>query len=110
MSPSASGIPTFELPTIDEAPRFGSPGFMEELRTVVGVDHRVRPGFTLEWMASDDLSCGTTESISGTFEATICTCWSFHCYRTLEHEVAGPLLQVLANMNATGLGVLRPRQ
>jgi hypothetical protein len=28
---------------------------MEELRTVVGVDHRVRPGFTLEWMASDDL-------------------------------------------------------
>jgi hypothetical protein len=57
-----SGTPTFEFPTIDETPRFGSPEFMEELRTVVGVDPlRVRPG-ALEWMASDDLSCGITKA------------------------------------------------
>jgi hypothetical protein len=57
-----SGIPTFEFPT----PGFRTPGFMEELRTVVGVDPL--PGTpqlgALEWMASDDLELWDYESIS----------------------------------------------
>jgi hypothetical protein len=61
-----SESPTFEFPTIDETPRFRSPEFMEELRTVVGVDPL--PGTpqlgALEWMASDDLELWDYESIS----------------------------------------------
>jgi hypothetical protein len=58
-----AGIPTFEFPT---TPQFRTPGFMEELRTVVGVDPL--PGTpqlgALEWMASDDLELWDYESIS----------------------------------------------
>jgi hypothetical protein len=61
-----SGTPTFEFPTIDKAPSFRSPEFMEELRIVVGVDPL--PGTpqldALEWMASDDLELWDYETIS----------------------------------------------
>jgi hypothetical protein len=67
MSPiRESGIPTTEFPAIHETPRFGSPEFMEELRTVVGVDplpDTPQLG-ALEWMASDDLELWDYESIS----------------------------------------------
>lgn len=54
--------------TFDDTPRFRSPEFMEELRTVVGVDPLPLPGTpqlgALEWMASDDLELWYYESIS----------------------------------------------
>jgi hypothetical protein len=61
-----SGIPTFEFPSINETPRFGSLELMEELRTVVGVEplpDTPQLG-ALEWMASDDLELWDYESIS----------------------------------------------
>jgi hypothetical protein len=61
-----AGFPIIDETIIVETPRFRSPNFMEELRTVVGVDPL--PGTpqlgALEWMASDDLELWDYESIS----------------------------------------------
>jgi hypothetical protein len=107
-----SGTPTFEFPTIDETPRFGSPEFMEELRTVVGVDPL--PGTpqrgALEWMASDDLELWDMKASRERLKQRYAPSGLPLLQDAGTRGVAGPLLPVLANMNATGPGVLRPRQ
>jgi hypothetical protein len=101
-----SGTLLSKFPTIDETPRFGSPEFMEELRTVVGVDPLPgTPQLGFEWMASDDLSCGITKASQERLKQR----YALVVFTLLQDAgtrgVAGPLLPVLANMNATGPGV-----
>lgn len=59
-------IPTFEETNIDETPRFRGPTFLEELRSVIGVDPEPdTPQFrALEWMAFDDLELFYYETVS----------------------------------------------
>jgi hypothetical protein len=90
--------------------RFGSPEFMEELRTVVMCGSSAgTPQRGFEWMARR-LELWDYESISGTFEANDMPQWLPLLQDAGTRGVAGPLLPVLANMNATGLECIATSQ